>query len=426
MLLLFNATFRVQQEQSFATVLDSIAKLSISAPRHEAVAATFRLEGPFIYLYMAGNAQIPRNTVSHIYRLWTLLGHLSDDYEEYHKHSKQTTLRLPITSALPPAAQEIVKLFCREALKFSAEKIDRRISKGLLSFLAISSFELPSSSKLVMLQNILRNIWRAFKARGVLSNERWDEVWGWLRLVDVMTSEMFEEEPDICKSMEQSFPAKRYLEKLVGVTRDVLILQNAANSLKLRHQFKAYLIIKTVDPIGPVAALLPSTRKGWEEVAFNALGETNRGKLQSGEIEYEASIRKVRADAQRLCDRPLPPRHFVHCECTLLSHMLFHGETPFINYIGVSKLCCSGCFHLIQSVNFANGTRFATKGCNHKWCYPWKFPPMPETIKNIVVKRMYTDLADLFGYTYPGFLRLNQSIVPRVSSPQHSIGQLWP
>lgn len=168
--------------------------------------------------------------------------------------------------------------------------------------------------------------------------------------------------------------------------------------------------------MGSTAALLPSTINGWENVAFKALAEMNRGKLERDEIEWEAVASKVRADAQRVSSRAPPPQHFVHCECVLLSHMLSHEES-FVNYIGVSKLCCRGCFNVIQSVNFAKGTRFAIKGCHHKWCYPWKFSPLPETTKNVVVKLLYTDLATLFGNIYSGF---------RPKDPKSSIVQRRP
>lgn len=158
--------------------------------------------------------------------------------------------------------------------------------------------------------------------------------------------------------MEQTFPENRYFEKLVGVRN----LLNAANSPRLRRHFKAHLKIETVDPIGPIAALLPSTINSWEKVAFNALEEINRGKLKRGEIEYEAIASKVGADAQRLSDCTLPPQNFVHCECILLSHMLFHREESFINYIGVSKLCCRGCFHLMQSANFCKRNQICHQG----------------------------------------------------------------
>lgn len=89
--------------------------------------------------------------------------------------------------------------------------------------------------------------------------------------------------------------------------------------------------------------------------------------------------------------------------CVFLSHMLFHQKESFFNYIGVAILCRRGCFHLTQSANFANGTRFATKGCHHKWYYPWKFPPVPETTRNVVVELVYTDPANLFANTSAGF-----------------------
>lgn len=83
--------------------------------------------------------------------------------------------------------------------------------------------------------------------------------------------------------------------------------------------------------------------------------------------------------------------------------MLFHPEKLFINYIGVSKLCCRGCSHVIKSVSSAKGMRIFTKGCHHKWYYPWKFPPVPEAIKSKAVKHMYEGIANFFRNNYAGF-----------------------
>lgn len=249
---------------------------------------------------------------------------------------------------------------------------------------------------------------------------RWDNIWDGLKTVHALTSETFKDEPDICKAVEQTFPVKRYLEKSAGVTKDVKIPLNAANSPQLRRHFKAHFSIETVDPIGPTAALLPSTINARENLAFKALEKTNRGKLERGEMEWEAVAGKVRADAQRVNSLAPPPKHSVHCECILLSYLLFDLEQSFVNYIGVSELCCRGCFQLIQSANFANGTRFATKGCQHKWYYPWKFPPITETTKNVVVKRMYTDLATLFGNIYAGFRAQTQKTLSHSEDPQLS------
>lgn len=402
-------------------MLDSIANLSVAAPTHEVIAVALHLTSSSVHLCMAGNRKVPQNTVNHMSKLWSLLQDLSNDYAKYHKHYRQMISQpQPKTHALPQVAQKKVKEFRREALKFCAEKFNRCISKHLSSFLAVNSSKLPPNSIFATLQGLLPNLAEAIKTRETFSNMRWENIWDGLKTVHALTSEMFKGEPDICKTVDQTFPVKRYLEKLVGVTKDVKILLNAANSPRLRRHFKAHFSIETVDPIGPTAALLPSTINAWENVAFKALEEINRGKLERGEIEWEAVASKVRADAQRVNSRAPPPQHSVHCECILLSHMLFHQEKSFVNYIGVSELCCRGCFQLIQSANFANGTRFVTKGCHHKWYYPWKFPPIPETTKNVVVKRMYTDLATLFGNIYAGFRPKTQKTLSYSEDPQLS------
>ncbi|MCJ1348405.1 hypothetical protein MMC31_006637 [Peltigera leucophlebia] len=59
------------------------------------------------------------------------------------------------------------------------------------------------------------------------------------------------------------------------------------------------------------ATALPSTIKGWEDVASKTLQEANRRKPE--ELEYEALPSKVRADGQKLVQSRTPtPRNFVH------------------------------------------------------------------------------------------------------------------
>lgn len=136
-------------------------------------------------------------------------------------------------------------------------------------------------------------------------------LWDGLNTVHALTDGIFKRESEICKTVEQKFLVTRYLEKLGGAIKDVRIILNAANSPRLRRHFKANFSIETVDPIGPITALLPSTTNGWENVAFKALEEINREKLEREEIEWEAVASKVRADAQRVSFRA--PSHNTSC-----------------------------------------------------------------------------------------------------------------
>lgn len=112
----------------------------------------------------------------------------------------------PKTNALPRAAQKKVKELRREVLKFSAEKLNRRLSKHLTSFLAVNSSILPPTSIFASLQGLLLKLAQALKSREILSDMRWDDLWDGLNTVRFLTGEMLKDESEICKTVEQIFP----------------------------------------------------------------------------------------------------------------------------------------------------------------------------------------------------------------------------
>lgn len=182
------------------------------------------------------------------------------------------------------------------------------------------------------------------------------------------------------------------------------VLLNATNSPRLRRHFKADFSIQTVGPIGPIAALLLSTINGWENVAFKALEEINRGKLERGEIEWEAVASKVRADAQRINSRATPPQHFVLCECVLLSYMLSQEEL-FAQLFWIIEIVLSRVLppHSIYQLCKRNQvchqrvatTSDATHGDSHG---------CRKLTKNVVVKLLYTPIQQLYSaISTPGF-----------------------
>ena len=347
-------------------------------------------------LYMASNHGVPPRTVSHINKLWSLLQDISKDYASYHNvlpDSKSPAQ--PHTSSLPLPAQNRIIQFHRESLKFCSNKLSRRIDKHYAAFLAIQTPEI------LEFQKTIEGLAKMMRRRDILDDGEWELVWRGLSNLQVETAKIFRENSDLCKSLATNFPAQRYLEKVVSFAKDVRILLNAANSPRLRNHFRNRFFICSLDPISSAAGL-PSTVKDWETVAFKALQEANSRKPE--DLEYEVLPSKVRADGQKLVKSRTPtPRTFVHCECVILSYMLFHPEEFFINYIGVSKLCCRGCSHAIASVNLVKGTRINTKGCHHKWYYPWKFPPLPKDIESTAVNHMYGEVAEFFGDNYAGF-----------------------
>lgn len=181
---------------------------------------------------MAGNENVPQITVTHIHELWSLLQALSNDYDKYHKLLNQTTSPpQPRTSALPPAAQKKVVEFRREALKFCAEKLNRRISKHLALSLAVKSSEIPPTSPLISLQVLLPKLAQAIKTRETFSNQNWDDVWKRLSTVQ-RTVHRWTWDMRINGTNLSGISVPREII-IVGVVKDVRILLNAAKSPRL-------------------------------------------------------------------------------------------------------------------------------------------------------------------------------------------------
>lgn len=248
-------------------------------------------------------------------------------------------------------------------------------------------------------------------ARSTFSDSDWDELWDVLEALHVLNGKIPWGDPDDIYGTVKFFSLQRYLDKVVAVLRDVKILLNAANSPQLRQYFLRKFTITTVNPIGPFPFPLPKSEDLWQGVVKIALQELNKARTEQGEEEFEAVAAKIKADAQRLASRPMSATNYVHCECILLSYMLAHGSERFISYIGGSKLCCQGCFHLINTANTVYGTRIATKGCHHKWYYPWRIPPFPASKESAIAQCLYAKIAWVFGHTYSGFRSKTQAVL---------------
>lgn len=117
------------------------------------------------------------------------------------------------------------------------------------------------------------------RERDTLLDKDWDLVWDGLSNLQVETTKVLRDNPDLFELTTKTFPAKRYLEKMFGFVTDIKILLNAANFPRLRNHFKIPFVIKTLEPIDSTNAL-PSSIKSWEEVASKALKEVNSAKTE--------------------------------------------------------------------------------------------------------------------------------------------------
>lgn len=419
---LSNACSRERKETRCARLLDSLANLSVAAPQHEVIAVAFCPTASSLDLLIAGNQQVPISTTDHLRSLWVSLQELSADYRRYNQLSDESTSPpQPKVSLLPAAVKKRIKKFQRTALKFCGEKLNRRFAKHLKIFQTIDVPQLSSGSSLITIQKLVQRLAHYIEARSTFQDSNWDHLWDGLELLQQLTEKIDWEDPDdVYESILNVFPLRRYLDKVVAVLKDIKILLNAANSPRRGQYFTKEFTITTVNSTDPFPFQLANSEDGWQAVIKKALQEINKAKVKQGEEEFEAVATKIKSDAQRLATRVMSATNLVHCECILLSYMLAHGSERYIRYIGVSKLCCRGCFHLIRAANTVYGTSFATKGCHHKWYYPWRIPHFPVTKESAVVKCVYGEITWSFGHMYPGFRSKTQGVLSDSESPDLS------
>ncbi len=152
---------------------------------------------------------------------------------------------------------------------------------------------------------------------------------------------------------------------------------------------------------GDIEFNLPRSPAGWTQLVENTLRCRNKTAKAKGEVSFQLNHNKIQQHIAQICKTPLRGTNYVHCEWNIVNYILQSSEPGFLNYIGVSKLCCRGGSQCIEAVDHVWGTRFKTEGTDQKFYYPWRFPTLPQA--NFVAARMRNTMCFLFGLTYEGF-----------------------
>lgn len=175
----------------------------------------------------------------------------------------------------------------------------------------------------------------------------------------------------------------------------------AANSPRLRVLFHQDFRIINLKGSGDIPFNLPKSRAGWTQVVQDALQWRNMAAKVKGEVNSKLNSLNVEQHAAKMCETPPRNTNFVHCELNIINYILHSSEEGFLNYIGLSKLCCRGCSQYIQAVEYILGKRFKVRGTHQKFYYPWAFPNLPHA--SAVAEQMRNSISFVFGQTYKGF-----------------------
>lgn len=389
-----------EKNHRFTHVLDSIANISISQAQSEVVAVAVQQTKTDIKLVVASNNNLPASTIEHLKKVWNMLKHLCQDYLDYTAAPDNIiSSRRPSTKDLSKSAQIRVKTLRRMILQFNHQKLRRRLSKHYKSFVSVKR----TVAKELGLEPMITDLQELMPALDLdaLPDDAWCRVWRVLENVRLR----FEVLSDTIKKHENTpripFPLFRFLSKVISVIKDIKVLMKAANSPRLRVLFNRNFQIIDLKGSGNEPFDLPNSPAGWNQLVENTLQWRNMIAKTKGEVKLELDEINVQQHIVKMCEAPPRKTNHVHCELKIVGHILQSSEEGFLNYIGVSKLCCRGCSQCIQAVNNILLKGFKTKGTHQKFYYPWRFPNLPQA--NTVAEQMRNSISFVFGQTYKGF-----------------------
>lgn len=359
-----------------------------------------------IKLIVASNNNLPASTIEHLKMVWNMLKHLCQDYANYTAAPDDTiSPKRPSIKHLSEAAQIRVKTLRRMILRFNHEKLRRRVSKHYKSFVSVKR----TVAKELGLEPMITDLQELMPALDLdaLPDDAWGGVWRVLENIRLR----FEVLSDTIKKHENTvripFPLFRFLSKVISVIKDIKVLMKAANSPRLRVLFNRNFQIIDLKGSRNESFDLPNSPAGWNQLVENTLQWRNMIAKTKGEVKFELDEVNVQQHTVMMCEAPPRKTNYVHCELKIVSHILQSSEEGFLDYIGVSKLCCRGCSQCIQAVNHVLGKGFKTKGTHQKFYYPWRFPNLPQA--NAVAEEMRNSISFVFGQTYEGFCPETQS-----------------
>jgi hypothetical protein len=402
----------LSDKRRLIVVLDSLANLSISKPYGQVHAVGMRIffdqkeNKTRVHLIISGNDDVPKASINHLSYIWKTISELSALYAK-----QRDALPSCADSPEPPPpnrSKETIELerdFCLRSLKFSWAKVCRRIAKGLDKFKDMDLSKLDKNDPLRTVFSFLIHLEHYTNIQK--RNIEWDKVQKMFYFMKVCIDENREKRSSSYLKVPANFRLDRYLLKIVAAQKDIGVLLALARSPRCRKILRGFFEIRALQEFDLKPTLMtssiPQTGEQWRSLIDSVLEDRNKYKTSSDDM-LELVGDTVNAHCSEMETYNLRVTNTVHCECKLVLYFQQQSSDqprPY-SYIGVSKLSCRGCDIFLDAVNKVFGSNFLTKGCHHKWYYPWRFPQL-NCGGTEVAKEMYKGLCVKFSRTYHGF-----------------------
>ncbi|KAA8894500.1 hypothetical protein FN846DRAFT_1025018 [Sphaerosporella brunnea] len=392
-------------DKKTARLLDALAAILVSRAQHEVIAIGAQVDlsdhSGKLQLVLAANAALPQTIQAYLEEVWRCMQLLAEHRQQLRlpeaKDQRARMAELIYRHNFPKFLRRVRKreaaaLRFHQAMRNHITRQDvvqhdstaivlamfRRYSKliKLLSAHQVGGKNEVSAVDVVSDPNflpIMDGLWLAFRSLRSLGENSF-HLWS-LRLPDHSTVELW-----------------RFFNKVTLIHGSIAELESAARSTRLYRLFRKKLVVEIVDyPRKRVT--LPTSKDAWATLIDTALNSAQPLKP----IEPQVIQSTAAALSTRFSDKSVSCR--IHCECKILQHFTTTAyKIKPINYIGVSKLSCTGCSAVFDSYNELQNSRdrFYTRGAHGKWYFPWF---LPEVGVNQIdfTNRVYKKLAEQYA-----------------------------
>ncbi|KAJ9299939.1 hypothetical protein DTO271G3_2823 [Paecilomyces variotii] len=403
-----------------AEIVDSLANLSVSQPKHEVIAVALRVDSRShsMELIVSGNSDIPSSTLDHLRFIWTSLKALSDFIYANMQPGLQD--KYPNEKTKDPAFRAIVADFNHRCLEFTFARLQQKVNGKFPQFMNIPTDGLPSEHPFNSLRETLLYLERVFtRKEGAIygkphhdDTDNWRLIYSCLRAFSqasglFLRAGGFQGED---KRSALGFPKLHsYIQKIASIFNNIDILVKAAISPRRRDFFTCDL---SLTPIAMLSGRLPHIAENasdWKRVLEESLAYYNSfsdltNLTGPGQV---LDLRVTDADATYMAQEAVSKDVIVHCETKLLAAIEKAqnegGNVPkAFTYIGVSKLSCHGCACFFAAYNRVHGTSWRTGGSHRKSYYAWMFPPVIQR-KHQVLTTTYATISAKWVNSYRGY-----------------------
>ncbi|KAL1855113.1 hypothetical protein Plec18167_002099 [Paecilomyces lecythidis] len=400
-------------------VLDSLATLLVSQPKHEVLAVALRLRGneQRLELLLSGNAEIQSATRKHLADIWNFMKRLSDRYYTVHKHDP--TDDSPTQPANDPEFRQIRDDFARCCMQYTWRRLQHRFNCKVNDLRRLPSDTIAPSHRFHSVKLSILRVVAAFtrELNPEYGKPQDDDLDGW-RMLQICLREcrnairgFFDEGGFQGIDVNLILPfvkLENYLRKIASLHNSYEILVRAAISPSCRPLFTMSMMVTDLPEVSVRLPQCPQKPEQWEYVLEDALGWYNEENKRNNASTRVMDIQTISKDTAFMAKQDISRTVVLHCEVKLLAAIeRAQRQNPKLpkayTYIGVSKLSCNGCDSFFRAFNTVHNTTWLTKGGHGKSYYPWMFPAaVPK--REDVLKATYYNVVSRWVTSYKGYV----------------------